>query len=124
MTEWFTRPVLHVADVAASVAFFVEKLGFSSPWHYDEDGKPVVAQVERQGCAAILSSQWPAKRGTAMLFVSLTAIENTPESQTIALDQLRAELGANVAIREADWGYRCLVIDDPDGNQIYFNYPD
>jgi hypothetical protein len=21
------------------------------------------------------------------------------------------------------WGYRLLVVDDPDGNQVFFNYP-
>jgi hypothetical protein len=21
------------------------------------------------------------------------------------------------------WGYRPLVVDDPDGNQLFFNYP-
>jgi hypothetical protein len=21
------------------------------------------------------------------------------------------------------WGYRLLVVDDPDGNQLFFNYP-
>ena len=55
MTDWFARPVLHVTDVEASLRFYVDRLGFTSPWRYDEDGKVRVAQVERQGCALILS---------------------------------------------------------------------
>ena len=51
MTEWFARPVLHVADVEASLLFYVNRLGFTSPWRYDKDGRAHVAQVDRQGCA-------------------------------------------------------------------------
>jgi len=32
MTDWFARPVLHVADVEASLGFYVNRLGFTSPW--------------------------------------------------------------------------------------------
>ena len=49
MTDWFARPVLHVTDVDASIRFYVDRLGFSIPWRFDEDGKTFVAQVERQG---------------------------------------------------------------------------
>ena len=63
MTDWFARPVLHVKDVDASVRFYVNLLGFTSPWRYDEDGRPYVAQVDRQGCALILADTWPEKIG-------------------------------------------------------------
>ena len=67
---WFARPVLFVADIDRSVDFYVKQLGFSHPWRYEEEGKARVAQVERQGCA-ILSSQWPDKVGTGLMFISL-----------------------------------------------------
>jgi catechol 2,3-dioxygenase-like lactoylglutathione lyase family enzyme len=51
MTDWFARPVLHVTDVEASLRFYVNRLGFTSPWRYEEDDRARVAQVERQGCA-------------------------------------------------------------------------
>ena len=28
-----------------------------------------------------------------------------------------------VPVKEGSWGYRLLVVDDPDGNQLFFNYP-
>jgi hypothetical protein len=31
MTDWFARPVLHVADVDASLLFYVNRLGFANP---------------------------------------------------------------------------------------------
>ena len=124
MTDWFARPVLHVTDVAASLRFYVDQLGFTSPWQHAEEGQPVVAQVDRQGCALLLSSQWPGKVGKGLVFVSLDVAPDTRAAQVAALDALRAEFEANgVPVKDGSWGYRLLVVDDPDGNQLYFNYP-
>jgi catechol 2,3-dioxygenase-like lactoylglutathione lyase family enzyme len=121
MTDWFGRAVLHVADVEASLRFYVDRLGFTSPWHFDEGGKTSVAQVEREGCAFILADTWPEKIGKGLIFISLNA---EPEAQVAALDALRAEFEAKgVAVKEGSWGYRLLVVNDPDGNQLFFNYP-
>ena len=121
MTDWFARPVLHVIDVEASLGFYVNLLGFTSPWRYDEDGRARVAQVDRQGCALILADTWPEKIGKGLMFISLNA---EAETQIAALDALRAELEAKGApVKEGSWGYRLLVVDDPDGNQLFFNYP-
>jgi catechol 2,3-dioxygenase-like lactoylglutathione lyase family enzyme len=122
MTDWFARPVLNVADVEAALRFYVSRLGFTSPWRYDEDGKASVAQVERLGCALILADAWPEKVGKGLVFVSVNA--ETREGANAALDGLRAEFEANGAsVKEGSWGYRLLVVDDPDGNQLFFNYP-
>jgi catechol 2,3-dioxygenase-like lactoylglutathione lyase family enzyme len=124
MTDWFARPVLHVTDVAASRRFYVDRLGFTNPWSYEVDGKPLVAQVDRQGCVLILSSQWPEKVGKGLMFISLNVEPDTREAQVEALDALRAEIEANgVPVKDGSWGYRLLVVNDPDGNQLYFNYP-
>jgi catechol 2,3-dioxygenase-like lactoylglutathione lyase family enzyme len=124
MTDWFARPVFHVADVEASLRFYVDRLGFTNPWRYDENGKVFVAQVDRQGCAIILADTWPDKIGKGLLFISLNAEPQTHEAATAALDDLRAELEARgVSVKEGSWGYRLLVVADPDGNQLFFNYP-
>ena len=124
MTDWFARPVLHVADVETSVRFYVDRLGFTNPWRYDEDGKVYVAQVDRQGCALILADAWPEKIGKGLMFISLNVEPATHEVATAALDALRAELETKaVPVKDGSWGYRILVIDDPDGNQLFFNYP-
>jgi hypothetical protein len=40
------------------------------------------------------------------------------------LEAARKDMEARGApVREGFWGYRCAIIDDPDGNQLYFNYP-
>lgn len=124
MTNWFARPVLHVKDVEASLRFYVDRLGFISPWRYDEDGKAHVAQVDRQGCALILADTWPEKIGKGLMFISLNVEPPTREAATAAVDALRTELEARgVPLKEGSWGYRLLVVDDPDGNQLFFNYP-
>ena len=121
MTDWFARPVLHVKDVEASLRFYIDRLGFTSPWRYGEDGKAHVAQVDRHSCALILADTWPEKIGKGLMFISLN---DDPAAQAAALDALRAEFEAKgVPVKEGSWGYRLLVIDDPDGNQLFFNYP-
>jgi catechol 2,3-dioxygenase-like lactoylglutathione lyase family enzyme len=113
-----------VTDVEASLLFYINRLGFTSPWRYDEDGRAYVAQVERQGCALILADAWPEKIGKGLMFISLNAEPQTREAAVAALDALRAELEAkSVLVKDRSWGYRILVVDDPDGNQIFFNYP-
>jgi uncharacterized glyoxalase superfamily protein PhnB len=124
MTEWFARPVLHVKDVEVSLRFYVDQLGFTSPWRYGEDGRAHVAQVDRQGCAIILADTWPEKIGKGLMFISLNVEPATREAEIAGLDALRAELEAKgVPVKEGSWGYRLLVVDDLDSNQLFFNYP-
>ncbi len=124
MTDWFARPVFHVRDVEASLRFYTDQLGFITPWRYDEDGRVHAAQVDRQGCALILADTWPEKIGKGLVFISLNIESASYEGAIAALDALRAELEAKgVSVKEGSWGYRLLVVDDPDGNQLFFNYP-
>ena len=124
MTEWFARPVLHVSSVEASLRFYVDQLGFTIPWQFEEEGRVFVAQVDRMGCALILAEQWPEKAGKGLMFISLNVEPETHEAAVAALDALRAELeGRGVPVKEGRWGYRLLVVEDLDGNQLFFNYP-
>jgi len=121
LTDWFARPVLHVSDLQASLRFYLDRLGFTCPWRSDEDG---VAQVDRQGCALILADTWPEKVGKGLMFISLNFETEGRETAIEALDALRVELEAKgIQVKEGLWGYRLLVVDDPDGNQLFFNYP-
>ena len=124
-SSWFARPILNVADVEASLRFYSDKLGFTSPWRYNEEGRARVAQVERQGSAFILADNLsPETTGKAVLFISLNVEPATYETACVALDNLRAEFVAKgVPVKDGAWGYRLLIVEDPDGNQLLFNYP-
>jgi catechol 2,3-dioxygenase-like lactoylglutathione lyase family enzyme len=124
MTDWFARPVLHVSSVEASLRFYVDGLGFTVAWRYEEDDRVFVAQVDRGSCALIFSDQWPEKVGKGLIFISLNVEPDTRGAAAAALDALRAEFQArNVPVKDGRWGYRLLVVEDPDGNQLFFNYP-
>ncbi len=124
MTEWFNRPVLHVTDVEASLRFYVDGLGFTINWRYDEEGRAVVAEVGRQGTTLILAEQWPQKAGKGMMFISLNTEPPTPEAGIAACEAIRTELASRgVHAKDGHWGFKMLIVDDPDGNQLFFAYP-
>lgn len=116
MGQWYSRPVLFVGDVEASRAFYIDKLGFIENWSFAEAGKLFIAQVAREDCEIILSSQWPEKNGKGMLFISLTTADYAA---------LSGDLAANgVTAKQGWWGYRVLIVTDLDGNELYFPDPD
>ena len=62
------------------------------------------------------------------MFLSLNVGAPTDQldvkAETAALDALRAELEANgVKVEDGEWGHRLLVVRDPDGNELWFSYP-
>jgi catechol 2,3-dioxygenase-like lactoylglutathione lyase family enzyme len=114
--QWYARTVLFVSDMDKSVDFYVKKFGFTENWRFDAaDGKESVAQVARAGMELILTSEPSEKRGKGLMFLSLAG--------DAAVNAVRAELeGRGVEVKEGVWGYRVLVITDPDGNEFYFCY--
>ena len=116
METWYSRPVFFVESVERSIAFYTEKLGFTEGDRYEEDGKVLVGQVSREDCALLLNCQQPEKTGRGRMFIS---IDREP------LLAFRAELETrSVPIRDGWWGYDTMIIEDPDGNELFFPYPD
>jgi catechol 2,3-dioxygenase-like lactoylglutathione lyase family enzyme len=115
MNVWYSRPVFFVESVERSIAFYTEKLGFTQGFRYEEEGKIFVGQVNREDCEIILTCQEPEKSGRGRVFIS---IDLGP------LQALRAEFeGRGAPIRDGWWGYDTMIIEDPDGNELFFPYP-
>lgn len=70
--KYFIRPVFRVRDVAASVAYYCEKLGCSKRWEHGADG-PIIAEVERGDLSVILGSGSvvPKPTGPSVLTLSI-----------------------------------------------------
>lgn len=118
----WARHIFRVSDLAKSVAFYCETLGFRTDWMEGGDD-PAVAQVSRLGVTLILDKQasWP-KAGVPSV-VSLT-LNDVPERP--ALDVLHRELVAAGAVTQAPFKIHWdphvyeMVVQDPDGNVLLF----
>ena len=72
-------------------------------------------QVSRAGCELILSDQWPDEAGRGLLFISLTLAD---------FDQLAAEAKLRgFELKSGSWGYDLAIVEDPDGNRLWFPKP-
>jgi catechol 2,3-dioxygenase-like lactoylglutathione lyase family enzyme len=108
--QWYTRPVLFVADVNRALHFYIDLLGFEKRWH-EGNGAGKVCQVDRGGCEIILCED-ATRRDKARLFVSLTQD---------GLAELRREIiERSIPSKASWWGYDVIQVDDPDGNELLF----
>jgi len=108
--SWYARPVLFVSDVQGALRFYIDQLGFEKAWHQG-DGKGTVCQVNRGDCELILC-QDAARRDRSRLFVELNL------RQHAELRRLITE--RSVPFDNTWWGYDCIRIADPDGNELLF----
>ena len=116
MGTWYSRPVLFVSDVERSTRFYVDQLGFSEAWRHAENGELLVSQVHRSGCELMLSSQWPENIGSGLIFVSID-----PDDVLVVRRSFERQ---GVPIKDGWWGYRLMIVEDPDGNLLYFPVPE
>ena len=115
MSGWFSRPVLFVSDVGRAIEFYSDKLGFAETNRYAEGDTVLVGEVTREDCILLLNCQQPEKTGKGRMFVSLD-----PDD----LARLREEFeGRGAPVEEGHWGYRTMIVRDPDGNELFFPYP-
>jgi hypothetical protein len=73
--KYFVRPVFRVRDVAASVAYYCDKIGCTKRWEHGEEG-PIIAEVERGDLSVILdsSSVVPKPTGPSVLTLSIESL--------------------------------------------------
>ena len=105
-------PILNVGDVAASLDFYIEELGFERPWHW---GDPPTFGGVRAGDQEIQFCQDGQGHPGTWLAVWVDDVDAW-------YDRLRTKA---VDIRQPPttfpWGVRELNVADPDGHRIRFS---
>lgn len=114
------EPQLIVSDIAASIAFFTTKLGFTVAFTYGQP--PFYAQVFRD--AARLNLRHldtprfdPALREREQL---LSASITLADADPLYLEYQAAGVVFAQPLKTEPWGARTFVVRDPDGNLILF----
>jgi uncharacterized glyoxalase superfamily protein PhnB len=113
--SWDSRTIFFVNDAGAAAAFYADTLGFTVNWRHDEAGRTWAAGISRDDCGLLLNSQSPDKAGKGAIYLGFGAAE---------YDATRADLLAKgVALKDGQWGKRLMIVEDPDGNQLWFADP-
>jgi uncharacterized glyoxalase superfamily protein PhnB len=116
MTEgWDSSTIFFVGDAGAAAAFYANTLGFMVNWRHDEAGRTWAAGISRDNCGLLLHSQSPDRAGKGAIYLGFGAAQ---------YDALRTDLLAKgVALKDGWWGKRLMIVEDPDGNQLWFADP-
>lgn len=106
--------VFTVADVARSLRFYIDKLGFTVDFQMGDP--PTYAIVERDAVSLHLmpASQDPRGLGTSSIYVFAAGVD--------ALHAQLVERGCPVEVAPQDFSYgmREMSVRDPDGNRVTF----
>ena len=119
----WARPVFRVSDVAGSIAYFCEKLGFAKDW--DEGGPDsAIAQVSRNGLDLILDKKtyFPKAGVPSVISLTLNDLPDRPALDTLHSEFLRAGAKVTKAPFKVHWDPHVYEMDveDLDGNVLMF----
>jgi uncharacterized glyoxalase superfamily protein PhnB len=105
-------PVLSVGDVGASIAYYLDKLGFTDCWTWGEP--PGFGGVSRDGVEVFFCRNCQGNPGT---WVSVWV------DDVDALHQELAGRGAEIVQPPTtfEWGVREMNVRDPDGHRLRFS---
>ena len=117
---FYTRPIFHVRDIVASIAYYRDALGFRKDWDSGDD-PPVIAQVSRDGLDIILNCQSVIPRAAVPSVLSMSL--HAPETLETLHKELR-DRGAKIvkAPFEVVWqpGTYQFDVEDLEGNVLIF----
>jgi catechol 2,3-dioxygenase-like lactoylglutathione lyase family enzyme len=119
MDNFYARTVLFVKDAEAALAFYTNILGFKLDWNYQHEGRAWVFQVSLFGFEVILNQvfrETTERAGHGRVFIGLEG------NQAAALcDHVRAK---GISVSSTEWGQPTLIINDEDGNELFFWLPE
>ena len=116
-------PTLNVKSMDASLAFYVDRLGFNVKWSWADDGgfesdaTPTFACVEKDQAILFLSVNDGAAHAAS--FIELPYVEDV---QRLA-DDLTKSIALARAPMEMPWGSLEFTVEDPDNHTIRFSCP-
>ena len=116
-------PLLYVADIERSRAFYCDQLGFTLTNRWDADGQLNWCQLEMEGATIMLQSAEPADLGGLRNGHGDVALFFLCEN----VDDLHEEFTGRGVDAEpptvAFYGMRQLSVRDPDGRELCFEHP-
>lgn len=109
-------PTIAVADMARALDFYTRILGFHTSF---ENGSPVGFAILVKDAAELHLSLHPGHQGSGqnvahLLVEDANAFHAHCEAHGVRIVK---------ALRDADFGLRCFVLADPDGNRIDVGQP-
>ena len=109
-------PIFSVDDLAASLDFYLQMLGFELAWSWGDP--PDIASVCRNDVEIMLSQRSETSApGPAQIYLSVSAIDAWYEALKSAGVDVRVPIG------DRPYGMRDFRIADPSGNEISFGQP-
>jgi catechol 2,3-dioxygenase-like lactoylglutathione lyase family enzyme len=118
--KYFIRPVVRVRDVAASIAYYRDKLGCTTRWQHGDD-RPIIAEVERRDLAIILDSESvvPKPEGPSVITLSVDPPETLGALHREFVGRGAKIVAAPFAVIWQDDTYQ-FDVEDLDGNILVF----
>jgi uncharacterized glyoxalase superfamily protein PhnB len=120
------EPELFVANIAAALEFFTQKLGFAVAFSYGEP--PFYAQVKRDGARLNLRHVDrpvidPELRNREELLSAAMTVATANEIKQLFLEFQSANVTFFQALKKQPWGAKNFIVKDPDGNLLLFAGP-
>lgn len=102
--------------MVTAIGFYVGLLGLALNMRHEHDGAALVAGVSRgDGCALLLTSQWPERVGSSIIYTALDAAEFDSLSSVLQLPRLDRTEGRR--------GMTLMIVRDRNGNEFYLRCP-
>jgi uncharacterized glyoxalase superfamily protein PhnB len=126
VTIFAAEPQMFVRNIKASCDFFVEKLGFTMVFVYDEP--PCYAQVKRDGARINLRHVNnpvidPDRQFREFLLSASMTVETTAEIRELFREFESKGVAFRQALKRQPWGALDFIVKDPDGNLLLFAGP-
>jgi len=112
------EPQLFVTDMAAGLAYYIDRLGFTLAFSYGEPA--FYAQVARDGVALNLRATDGPVGFRAPDDDALSATLTVDDAKPLFLEFQAAGATFHQPLRTEPWGARTFIIADPDGNLLCF----